>query len=85
MKDVASRTYESLHGRFNWAPSGGLNLGFTVGFTSLHLKHKTDKYKLTRPYRQDDLCDRFIYKAGPGPEHACHVIQHVWSSPRLSI
>ena len=26
---------ESVHGRFNWAPSGGLNGGFTLGFRSL--------------------------------------------------
>jgi hypothetical protein len=38
------RTAFNSSRRFNWAPSEDLNGGFTVGFRSLDLKHKTDKY-----------------------------------------
>jgi hypothetical protein len=40
-----------FHGRFNRAPSGGLNGGFAIAFSVLDLIYKTDTCKKTNVHR----------------------------------
>jgi hypothetical protein len=49
VSDAAGNVWQvsgSLSGRFNWTPSGGLNEGLTVGFSSLDLKYKTEEHNV---------------------------------------